>query len=267
MKQLQHIFIIIIAALAWSTEAGALGETTSYVLQKADEKSLFQGAKGETLQLSGPGATITFEGCRSPVSANYFYIETSVDGNNWKEREKEIDLASNSISWFKEVYNWTTYTYDIPDTNVRYIRFARYTPATLTAHYRNVKVTRATTLSTSTTSLDMGSIRMGKSVSNTIRVAYNNTRYNQTLTGTCTNPYFTVTSKSLGETGEADITINYAPTSAGTHTGTVTLSMAGATTSFTVTGTAADKGTPAFNWNVTNAYKNHSYSDFFSSTN
>jgi hypothetical protein len=104
-------------------------------------------------------------------------------------------------------------------------------------------------------------------VSNTIRVAYNNTTYNQNLTGTCTNSFFTVTSKSLGETGEADITINYNPTSVGTHTGTVTLSMAGATVSFTVTGTGADRGTPAFTWNVFTAYKNHSYSDFFTSTN
>ncbi len=238
MKQLQHIFIIIIAALAWSTEAGAWGETTSYVLQKADEKSLFQGAKGETLQLSGPGATITFEGCRSPVSANYFYIETSVDGNNWKEREKEIDLASNSISWFKEVYNWTTYTYDIPDTNVRYIRFARYTPATLTAHYRNVKVTRATTLSTSTTSLSFGNVTKGSSKTLNASVDYNNTTYNQQVTGSSTNGRFSVTATTVGATGTGqNIPVIFKPTAVGAQSGTVTLTMNGKTVKFTVSGT------------------------------
>ena len=238
MKQLQHIFIIIIAALAWSTEAGAWGDNTSYVLQKADEKSLFQGAKGETLQLSGPGATITFEGCRSPASANYFYIETSVDGNNWKEREKEIDLASNSISWFKEVYKWTTYTYDIPDTNVRYIRFARYTPATLTAHYRNVKVTRATTLSTSTTSLSFGNVTKGSSKTSNASVDYNNTTYNQQVTGSSTNGRFSVTATTVGATGTGQsIPVIFKPTAVGAHTGTVTLTMNGKTVTFNVSGT------------------------------
>jgi len=68
-------------------------------------------------------------------------------------------------------------------------------------------------------------------------VDYNNTTYNQQITGSCTNSCFTVTSVDVGDTGTQSVAINFTPTSAGVHTGTVTLSMNGKTVSFTVTGT------------------------------
>lgn len=264
MKQKLLYIIMCLTAEMWC--GGLWGQTTSYVLEESGGEELSNSQNGKILTMSGPGAKISFEAAKNMGTAiGSLFVEKSTDGSNWSTLQ-EIGVGSLEGSWGN--FSFKSFEYSVGDNNVRYIRFR--STGSYKKKYRNVKVTRATTLSLApgvSSTLDMGSIRIGKSVSNTIRVAYNNTTYNQNLTGTCTNTFFTVTSKSLGETGEADITINYNPTSAGTHTGTVKLSMAGATVSFTVTGTAAEKGTPAFTWNVSTAYKNHSYSDFFTSTN
>lgn len=237
MKQkILYILFMITALLGGSAEAWA--QTTSYVLTNVDtEYKLGTVATGPTFQLSGPGATLTFEACKSPASINGLYIETSVDGNEWTE-SSEIDISANSISWFKEVYNWRGETYTIPNVNVRYIRFKTKTGATLTKYYKNIKVTRATTLSTSTSSLDFGSIEVKTSSTKQASVSFNNTTYPQQVTGTCTNGNFTVTSKSVNDTGTTTIDVNYTPQQPGTHSGTVTLSMNGKTVSFTVSGTS-----------------------------
>ncbi len=262
MKQKLLYIILMIVALVWSEKGWS--QTTSWLIVSSEEKSWTSPNNSGSYTLPDPhGTTLSFDARTESILgfwSKIVHAQYSTDNNNWTDA---LEATMNNKD------TWYTFTATIP-AGAKYVRFQSKTGQTGTRRIKNVKVTRATTLSLApgvSSTLDMGSIRIGKSVSNTIRVAYNNTTYNQNLTGTCTNSFFTVTSKSLGETGEADITINYNPTSAGTHTGTVTLSMAGATASFTVTGIAADKGTPAFTWNVSTAYKNHSYSDFFTSTN
>lgn len=232
MKQkILYILMIITALLGGSAEAWA--QTTSYVLTNVDtEYKLGTIATGPTFQLSGPGATLTFEACKSPGSVNGLYIETSVDGNEWTE-SSEIGISANSI--FKE--NWRGETYTIPNVNVRYIRFKTKTGATLTKYYKNIKVTRATTLS-APSSVNIGEAKIGETVSKNVNVDYNNTTYNQTLTGSCNNTAFSVTSRTMFETGTEPVTVKFTPTEVGNHSGTVTLSMAGVTTTFTVTSTA-----------------------------
>ena len=235
MKQkILYILLIITALIGGNAEAWA--QTTSYVLKnEGTTYELNTIETGPTFELNGPGATLTFEACKTLASVNGLYVETSPNGSSWAE-STEIGVNSNSLTGTKK---WGSITFKIPNTDIRYIRFKTKTGATLTKYYRNIKVTRATTLSTSTTSLDMGSVNIGNAVSKTVNVDYNNTTYNQTLTGSCTNTAFTVTSRSMGEYGTATpVTINFSPTTAGTLTETVTLSMAGKTVTFTVTGTA-----------------------------
>ena len=129
---------------------------------------------------------------------------------------------------------------------------------------------------TTSNAYDMGSLRYGKSTTTSINnVTYHNTSYPQYLTGTCAmdngteDGTFSVgTVEASAATGTINIPITFHPQSVGDKSATVTLNLGSTTVAtFKVTGTGADKGTPAFNWNVTNAYKNHSYSDFFASTN
>ncbi|MBO4840619.1 MAG: hypothetical protein J5524_05925 [Bacteroidaceae bacterium] len=258
MKQkLLYIILMILCTFAWSGEAwGDTGYVLDAVSSFSDAAS--QYGESEEFQLNGPGATL------SVVVKKYTAITAggidiyAYNGEKWSVIYTCSDLSTKE----------KTYTCSV-NQNVTKIKLKGNLAGT--RYFKNLKVTRATTLSLASgvsSTLDMGSIRVGKSTSSTIRVAFNNTTYNQTLTGSCTNTTFTVTSKSLGEKGEADIKINFtAPTTAGKQTGRVTLTMGTATTTFDVTAEAADKGTPAFMWNLTNAYKNHSYSDFFTSTN
>ncbi len=223
-----RLFFILLSLLP--LRAWALGENTSYVLDESAEKSLSTIATGASMALSGPGLTLTFEAKKSSVLAvNYFYVEKSTDGgSSWTE------MANPSLTT-----SYKTYTYTI-STDVTHIRFITKTGATLRKYYKNVKITRAITFSTSetfTTPIDFGTVTNRKSKELPALVDYNNTTYNQQVTGSCTDPNFTVTTTTVGATGEEEeIPITFTPTSAGTHTGTVTLTMNGKQVTFSVTG-------------------------------
>ena len=119
---------------------------------------------------------------------------------------------------------------------------------------KNVKVTRATTLSTSTTSLAFGDVNKGASKELNASITYNNTTYNQQVTGVCkdgsgnTLSDFTVTATTIGETGTTNIKVTFTPTRIGTQSGTCTLSTTnGKSVSFSVSGT----GLPVFKFSAT----------------
>ena len=261
MKQKLRYILLILAALIGGE---SWAQTTSYVLKnEGTTYELNTIETGPTFKLNGPGATLTFEACKTIASVNGLYVETSPNGSSWAE-STEIGVNSNSLTGTKK---WGSITYKIPNTDIRYIRFKTKTGATLTKYYRNIKVTRATTLS-APSSVDMGEVKIGKSISAQVNVSFNNTTYDQTLTGSCDdNPAFSVDSRSMGETGTQPVTINFSPTTAGTHKGTIRLSMNGVTAEFTVTGSAQDKGTPAFTWTLSNLATGREYTDFFTSTN
>ena len=257
MKQkIRYILMMITALLGGNGEAWA--QTPSYVLDVLKNDSYYEFntiETGDEYTLSGPGLELSFEVYKlSSLAAEYFYVEAYYN-SKWNDFQNP-DITTS----------WKEFKYTLP-SGVEKIRFLTKTGATGRKRLRNVKVTRATTLS-APESVNVGSVKIGKSVPAEVNVDFNNTTYPQTLTGSCDNPAFTVVSRSrMGEYGTAPVTINFSPTTAGTHTGKVTLSMNGVQTEFTVTGTAQDKGTPAFTWNLSQAYINRNYKNFFSSTN
>ena len=231
MKQkLLYILLMITALLGSKAEAWA--QTTSYVLELNSEFSFstgmfdFSGKAGQSHGLSGPGKTVTFEAKRNGY--NYFYLQCSTDGKNWSDVGEEVALGEG----------YDSFTRELPNTEVRYIRFYAKTGATLKKWYRNIKVTRATTLSTSTSSIDFGSIAVNTSSTKQASISFNNTTYPQQVTGTCTNGYFTVTSQGVNATGDTKIDVNYNPKQPGEHKETVILSMNGKEVSFAVSGTS-----------------------------
>ena len=213
------MLLMPLRSLAW-------GETTSYVLDQANEVTLNTISTGPALALSGPGATLTFQARRQTAAASYFFVEQSTNGgSSWSE------LANPSLGT-----SYSSYSYTIA-SNVTHIRFRTKTGATLKKYYKNVKVTRATTLSTSATELDFGTVTNRKSATLNAVIDYNNTTYNQQVTGNCTDGNFTVTATTVGATGEGlQIPVIFSPTRAGAHSGTVTLKMNGKTVTFTVKG-------------------------------
>ena len=265
MKQkILYILMMITALLGGNTEAWA--QTTSYVCNDANQREWSTIDNSGNYNISGPARTLTFEAKRTAIlgftNTSNFYAEYSTDGGNKWNKVLTLDLPKKDT--------WYQFSCELP-SNANCVRMITETGATGKKQIRYVKVTRATTLSMSSTNtlpLNIGEVKIGKTVSATVNVDFNNTTYNQTLTGSCTNSAFTVVPcLEMGEYGTASVTINFSPTTAGEHKGKVTLSMNGVQTHFEVKGTAQDKGTPAFTWNLSQAYINRNYKNFFSSTN
>ena len=187
------------------------------------------------MALSGPGATLTFDakGSSSLTGAGvkYFHVEKSTDGgSNWSRIASNVGLSTS----------YQTFTYNNIGTNVTHIRFLTTTGSTLTKYYKNVKITRATTLAKSSSSpaLTFGDIHRGNNKTIKVKVDWNNTTYNQNLTGSGPDGY-TVTTTSMGEYGTGkEIPVKFTATSStalGAHNGNITLTMAGKTVTIAAT--------------------------------
>lgn len=187
------------------------------------------------MALSGPGATLTFDakGSSSLTGAGvkYFHVEKSTDGGSkWSRIASNVGLSTS----------YQTFTYNNIGTNVTHIRFLTTTGSTLTKYYKNVKITRATTLAKSSSSpaLTFGDIHRGNNKTIKVKVDWNNTNYNQNLTGTGPDGY-TVTTTSMGEYGTGkEVPVKFTATSStalGAHNGNVTLTMAGQSVTFAAT--------------------------------
>ncbi len=255
MKQkLLYILMIITALIGGNAEAWA--QTTSSVLNESAEVEIMTGgsiSKPKTYTWSGPGYQMTFKHKRGGAATGGINVEFK--NANGETLESRSYTPSSSYS--------SDITVNVP-IDARQVKFSP--TGTARKWIKDVKVTRATTLSAPST-VDMGEVKIGKTISAQVNVSFNNTTYNQTLTGSCDNSAFSVVSRSMGETGTVPVTINFSPKTAGKHTGTVTLSMNGVTAKFTVTGSAQDKGTPAFTWTLSNLATGREYTDFFTSTN
>ena len=234
MKQkLFHIILLTLTVLCLNIEAKAWGETTSYVLNAPNDVSKtptsFSGTTFDTYEdFTGPGDELTFKIYKQRLGVWRGMQVHCLINNSWQEYD--ITMETPGTSFGNDIH------YTLPAGTTR-IRLHLKVGCTLSYHIKDVKVTRATTLSTATTALDFGTVTNRHSATLNATIDYNNTTYDQQVTGTCTDPNFTVTATTVGATGNGqDIPVIFSPTTAGTHTGTVTLTMNGKTVSFSVTG-------------------------------
>lgn len=225
MKQKLLYIILLFFTLAWSGESWA--QTTSYVLNESSEKKLNTIATGSSMALSGPGATLSFDAKGSSsltgTGVKYFHVEKSTDGgSSWSRIASDVGLSTS----------YQTFTYNNIGTDVTHIRFLTTTGSTYTKYYKNVKITRATTLAVSSSSpaLSFGDIHRGNNKTIKAKVDWNNTTYNQQLTGSGPTGY-SVTTTSMGEYGTSkEIPVKFTATSStalGAHNGNITLTMNG----------------------------------------
>lgn len=233
----QYIKYIALLAVSLLLSARLSAQTTSYVLNSTESVTMstgitsFGGVQSKAFALSGPGSIVSFQIKKSSTlgNNNSFWVEYSTDGSSWNDLQQ---VPSNQITTSNRTVTLTT---ALPAT-ATHIRFNARTGCTMNRTVSNIKVTRATTLGSKTASLDFDKVGLGSSKVLTIPVSYNNTVYPQQITGICDNSAFSVTAVSAGETGSVDISVTYKPSDLGTHTGTVTLNMNGATYKFTVQG-------------------------------
>ncbi|MDD6472291.1 MAG: hypothetical protein PUF62_04560 [Bacteroidales bacterium] len=231
MKQrILFLFMIVSLLFAGSGRLWAYGETTSYVLDESSEFSIgaYSNSSGVEFTLSGPGATLSFSIKKKSAATQTTYVYGYDSSGN------ETTLGSYSSGSLTTSY--VDKSIEISESIVK-IKFKA--SGTLNKYISNVKVTRATTLSTSTSSIDFGSRDISAAaITKTASITYNNTTYNQQVIGTCTDSHFTVTSKDVGYTGTTTVNISYTSSTPGSHSGTVTLTMNGKTVTFGVSATS-----------------------------
>ena len=239
MKQKLLYILFFLYTLGWSL--GVEAQSVYYMSVQNDEKRWTSPNHSDAFALPDiHGTILSFDAKRSPVKVVIEYCneypvvaQYSNDNKNWN------DAYSASLP---DKNKWYGFTCSIP-SDAKYVRFESKTGATGYRHIQNVKISRATTLSVASSSLDFGNVQKGSSLNKTISVNYNNTYSGAVLKGTCDNPVFTVTQKNMGETGSENITVTCSPTVLGQQTGTVTLTMGTAgknndqTCTFTVSGT------------------------------
>ncbi len=259
MKQrFQHIILFIILALAWSPAAwgDTWGDNQGWALaQQADQVEIMDGwssATDKTYSWDGPCETLYFRYKADAKAASgqiKVYVYTD---KNCSSGEKLIYTSTLSSSRWGTT-GWQQVEQALDKNTYRSIKFkaSKY----LAKYIGQVRITRATTLSCAST-FDMDSVAVGGTKTKDISVDFNNTTYNQNITGTCTNSAFSVETKEVGETGTAAVTITFtAPSTPGKQTGTVTLSMNGAETTFTVSAKAT--ATYRFSATATPNYTSH----------
>lgn len=218
------------------------GEKTSYVLEDLTEREFLSPNNTGKYTINGPAHTLTFEAKRTRwglTSSNdgYFYAQYSTDnGSKWTDVQK-IDLPDRAT--------WYNFSCIIPE-NTTHIRFIEKVGGGY-KQVRNVRVTRATNITATTTSLSFDSQSIGTSTTKTASFSFNNTTYDQQVTGSCKDSHFTVSPVDVGATGSSSVNVTYSSTTPGVHSGTVTLSMNGATTTFTVSGST----TATYNFSAT----------------
>ena len=170
-RQILHRILWILAVSLASMNARAWGETTSYVLDAPNDISKtptsFSGTTyDEYPDLTGPGAELTFKIHRTRLGIwSGMQVHCYVN-NNWEEID--IQMSTPGTSFGNDIH------VTLPEGTTK-IRLHLKVGCTLSYHIKDVKVTRATTLSTSTTTLDFGTVTNRRSSSLNAQINYNNT--------------------------------------------------------------------------------------------
>ena len=205
----------------------------------------------KAVAINGPVKQISFDAKRDISGVDNFVAQYSVDnGANWR------DIVMPGISTSYETYG----PYDFPDLQdnekVTHIRFGAKTGATLSKYYKNIKVSRATSIKPEdengnlVETLVMPQNTIGGTT--TAKFYMNYSSCDDVIKIVSNNEHFTVDQPEITvdqskDYNSAEITVSYTADAKGTHTGTITLYTKYQNRTFTVTGTT-DKKVQTLEW-------------------
>lgn len=201
--------------------------------------------------ISGPVKQISFDAKKDLLGVNYFYAQYSVDnGANWR------DIANPDLSSSYETYG----PYDFPglqeNEKVTHIRFGAKTGATEWKYYKNVKVSRTTSIKPEdkdgnlVETLTMPQNTVGGST--TAKFYMNFSSCDDVIKVVSNDSHFTVDQSEITvdhtkDYNYAEVTVTYTSYAKGTHTGTITIYTKYQYRTFTVTGTT-DRKVQTLDW-------------------
>ncbi len=160
--------------------------------------SSFGGEATEAIEWgNGIPNMVYFKAKKSWLGVNYFFVQQKIDGN-W------VDLANPSLT-----DSYLDYAYQLSEEATA-IRFFAKEGATLSKYIKEIQVTLKNSLSVSTTSLDFGSVQIGKTAQRTFTVDYANMA---DLEIQSDNEYYTVSFDAAPacSLGQRTVTVTYAP--------------------------------------------------------
>lgn len=265
MKQkILYILVLIAALIGGNGEAWAQTQKTSYVLDESAEVEIMDDGskkKPKTYEFN-TGKTLTFEYKKRRSAGTGVITLSAYDANgNALINEKKFSLTTS----------YQNATVDLPDgvTKITFNSVKENIFNTYEKYIKNVKVTRATTLTPSPSSIDWGDVQLGETRSQEITISYNNTTYNQELKAECSNSSFSIDKNywSIGEYGEVTFNVSFTATTIGPHSGIIVLTRGETKVAeIPVSANVVGKYTPNFNFSLETAYANHVYnlSDIFS---
>lgn len=151
---------------------------------------------------SGTPDSLFFQARRTDIAGftnnDYFYAEYSTDNNTWNEATK-INLPDRGV--------WYDLKCDIPKT-AKYVRFVTYTGATGNRHIRNVRITRAKSLTPSDSLVILPVTSIGTPETKTFTLKWSTCADEILLTNN--NPHFTINTHNISSTagqGSTAITV------------------------------------------------------------
>ncbi len=201
--------------------------------------------------ISGPVKQISFDAKKDLLGVNYFYAQYSVDnGANWR------DIANPDLSSSYETYG----PYDFPglqeNEKVTHIRFGAKTGATEWKYYKNVKVSRTTSIKPEdkdgnlVETLTMPQNTVGGSTTAKFYMKFSSC--DDVIKVVSNDSHFTVDQSEITvdhtkDYNYAEVTVTYTSDAKGTHTGTITIYTKYQYRTFTVTGTT-DRKVQTLDW-------------------
>ncbi len=151
---------------------------------------------------NGTPDSLFFQARRTDIAGftnnDYFYAEYSTDNDTWNEATK-INLPDKGT--------WYDLKCDIPET-AKYIRFVTYTGATGNRHIRNVRVTRAKSLTPSDSLVILPVTSIGTPETKTFTLKWSTCADEILLTNS--NPHFSINTHNISSTagqGSTAITV------------------------------------------------------------
>lgn len=201
--------------------------------------------------INGPVKQISFDAKRDFAGVDNFVVQYSVDnGANWR------DISMPGISTSYVTYGPYDFTGLQANEKVTHIRFGAKTGATLGKYYKNVKVSRATSIKPEDENGNLiETLTMPQNTidgTTTAKFYMNYSSCDDVIKIVSNNAHFTVDQPTITVDhskgyNRAEVTVSYTADAKGTHTGTITLYTKYQNRTFTVTGTT-DKKVQTLDW-------------------
>ena len=238
MRKSKVLFTAFMLLTAFVPQAWA----ECYVLNESSESS-FSTISSKTYNISNQNCDkLYFSAKRSAAGQGKLHVAYTTDGTNWtdvfSEKPGEVTKTVFGVEKTVDYKDYGPYSIDRKATQ---LKFYTETGATLSKYFKNIKVTQATYVEPSATTVDCGTVKVGGSSTDAkFSVNWSNVG---PLTLAVESDVFSITKSAISSStcnyGTEEIGVDFQPTKKGSYSATIVISESGTQkASVTLTGVA-----------------------------